>query len=219
VRQKEGQKRGEDGVDARLVAALTLQERLTLILAGEPPHDIYVRWKKPHEQPIGWGPNLNDGFLLNIRPFMVEDSRCPKAPPLLRIELNDKWGIDRGANPDANKRDNDVNLTVAQKQEAREKAQMAQMAQMRSNRALSRLCRLQGRGKVASAAPATRGSEGRGKRPQPGCGRAIISPSLYLTPSQSHGNGRRTDRGCHARVPRCPRCPVRCFGHIGLRRD
>ncbi len=109
-----------NGADARLVAALQLQEWLKLILAGEPPYDIYVRWKKPHEQPIGWEPDLNDGVRLNIRPFMVDDERYAKSPPILRVLPNIKWGIDRGANPGGSKRDNDVHLTVAEKQAARE---------------------------------------------------------------------------------------------------
>jgi hypothetical protein len=33
---------------------------MKLILAGEPPHDLYVYWKKLHEQPIRWEPDLND---------------------------------------------------------------------------------------------------------------------------------------------------------------
>jgi len=127
ARQQEGQKRGEDGAEARLVAVRQLQERLKLILAGEKPYDIFVRWKKPHEQPIGWAPDLNDGVRLNIRPFMVEDpTRHAKAPSLLRAEPNIKWGIDRGTNPDGSKRDNDVHLSLAEKQAAREHAAGAQ---------------------------------------------------------------------------------------------
>ena len=112
VRQQDGQKRGEDGADARLVAALQLQERLKLILEGSAPYDVYVRWKKLCEQPIGWEPDLNDGVRLNIRPFMTAG--------ILRSQPNIKWGIDRGTNPDGGKRDNDVHLTVADKQAARD---------------------------------------------------------------------------------------------------
>jgi len=120
VRQLDDQKRGEDGADARLVAALQLQARLKLILAGEPPYDIYVRWKKAHEQAIGWEPDLNDGVRLNIRPFMAVDERYAKAPSILRVQPNIKWGIDRGTNPEGSKRDNDVHLTAGEKQRARE---------------------------------------------------------------------------------------------------
>ena len=45
TRQKDGVKRGEGGAEDRLAAALELQERLEAILAGEPPFDIFVRWK------------------------------------------------------------------------------------------------------------------------------------------------------------------------------
>ena len=47
-----------------------LQDKLKLILAGEPPYDIFVRWKPLAEQPIGWNPDLNDGVRMNIRPFV-----------------------------------------------------------------------------------------------------------------------------------------------------
>lgn len=117
ARQQESVKRGEDGADARLLAVRQLQDKLKLILEGAPPYDIFVRWKKLHEQPIGWDPDLNDGVRLNIRPFM--------SAGILRAEPNIKWGIDRGTNPDGSKRDNDVHLSVAQKQAARELAARA----------------------------------------------------------------------------------------------
>jgi hypothetical protein len=41
------------GADLRLAAAQALQEKLKLILAGQPPHDIFVRWKPLSELPIG----------------------------------------------------------------------------------------------------------------------------------------------------------------------
>ena len=37
------------------------KRRLEAILEGEPPYDIFVRWKSIHEQPIGWEPDINDG--------------------------------------------------------------------------------------------------------------------------------------------------------------
>lgn len=112
ARQQESVRRGEDGADARLVAIKQLQDKLKLILEGEPPYDIFVRCKKMHEQPIGWEPDLNDGVRLNIRPFMLSG--------VLRAQPNIKWGIDRGKNPDGSVRDNDVHLTLAEKQTARE---------------------------------------------------------------------------------------------------
>ena len=62
---------GKPGADLRLAAAQALQEKLKLILAGEPPYDIFVRWKPLSEQPIGWNPDLNDGVRMNIRPFVT----------------------------------------------------------------------------------------------------------------------------------------------------
>jgi len=47
--------RGESGADGCLVAALELQQKLALLQAGEPPFDIYVRWKSVAEQPLWAG--------------------------------------------------------------------------------------------------------------------------------------------------------------------
>ena len=65
--------RGEPGAADRLVAPKALEERLAAIIKGEPPFDIFVRWKPVHEQPVVWEPDINDGVRLNIRPFMSED--------------------------------------------------------------------------------------------------------------------------------------------------
>ncbi len=85
------------GADLRLAAAQALQEKLKLILAGEPPCDIFVRWKRLHEQAIGWRPDLNDGVRMNIRPF-VEAGILRKTP-------NIKWTKDRGKEPERDKDD------------------------------------------------------------------------------------------------------------------
>ena len=37
---------------------LHLHSELEKILKGEPPYDIFIRWKPLHEQPIGWEPDL-----------------------------------------------------------------------------------------------------------------------------------------------------------------
>ena len=74
-RQQDGVKRGEGGAEERLVAALQLQKRLIAIIDGDPPFDIFIRWKPIDQQPIGWEPDINDGVRLNIRPFMT--SRNP----------------------------------------------------------------------------------------------------------------------------------------------
>lgn len=90
--QEEGVRKGVDGAEPRLAAAQDLKRRLELILEGEPPYDIFVRWKALAEQPIGWKPDLNDGVRLNIRPFMTaEVLRHNKKP-----KLNITWGKDRG---------------------------------------------------------------------------------------------------------------------------
>jgi hypothetical protein len=107
---------GESGADGLLDTAKKLQEKLILILNGEAPYDIFVRWKPLSEQPIGWEPDLNDGVRLNIRPF-VESG-------VLRSKFNIKWGIDRGKNPPNSHwgeiRDNDKHLSLEEKRVSRE---------------------------------------------------------------------------------------------------
>lgn len=100
-RQRAGQREGKEGADARLAAALDLQEQLQLILAGEPPYDIFVRWKPLHRQPLGWEPDINDGVRLNIRPFMSaglhKGGRAGAG--VLRSKPNINWNKDRGREP------------------------------------------------------------------------------------------------------------------------
>jgi hypothetical protein len=38
---------------------------------GEPPNDLFCRWKPLIRQPIGWEPDIDDGVRVNIRPFML----------------------------------------------------------------------------------------------------------------------------------------------------
>ena len=100
TRQQDGVKRGEGGADDRLLAALELQKRLAAILEGEPPFDIFVRWKPLKEQPIGWEPDINDGVRLNIRPFMAKDiPGGKKGAGILRAKPNLHWRKDRGKEP------------------------------------------------------------------------------------------------------------------------
>ena len=100
TRQQDAVKRSEAGADDRLVAALELQKRLAAILEGEPPFDIFVRWKPFKEQPIGWEPDIDDGVRLNIRPFMAEDIRGGrKGAGILRSKPNIHWRKDRGKEP------------------------------------------------------------------------------------------------------------------------
>lgn len=105
---------GVAGAEGRLVAALELQKKLELIRDGEPPYDIYVRWKPLEKQPIGWEPDLNDGVRLNIRPFVTAG--------VLRSKFTINWNKDRGTNPDGSERLNDLHFTIAEKQAARAKA-------------------------------------------------------------------------------------------------
>ena len=110
-RQTAGVRDDTAGAEQRLAAARDLQRRLELILDGEPPYDIYVRWKDLAEQPLGWDPDLNDGVRLNVRPF-VEGG-------VLRTKFNVKWDKDRGKNPDGSERHNNLHLTRAEKEAAR----------------------------------------------------------------------------------------------------
>ena len=99
-RQQDGVRRGATGSEERLAAALELQQRLAAILAGDPPFDLFVRWKPLAEQPIGWTPDVDDGVRLNIRPFMAADiPGGRKGAGILRVKPNLHWRKDRGKEP------------------------------------------------------------------------------------------------------------------------
>jgi len=101
TRQKDGVKRGEGGAEDRLAAAVELQNRLKAIIDGEPPFDIFVRWKPLAEQPIGWKPDINDGVRVNIRPFLASDLPGGRTGAgILRYKPNIKWSKDRGKEPE-----------------------------------------------------------------------------------------------------------------------
>ena len=102
ARQKAQQAAGEEGADARVAAAVHLQEQLAKIIEGEPPFDIFVRWKPLAEQAIGWDPDINDGVRLNIRPFMAARPLGAKAKKacILRAAPGIEWKKDRGTEPD-----------------------------------------------------------------------------------------------------------------------
>ena len=102
-RQRAAQTQGEEGADGRLAAAQELQRQLVLILEGEPPYDLFIRWRPLHEQPLGWAPNLDDGVRLNIRPFMRAElqSGGRKGAGILRVKPNIKWSKDRGKEPES----------------------------------------------------------------------------------------------------------------------
>ena len=101
-RQKLDQAEGVNGADDRLAAALDLQGQLKKILEGEPPYDIFVRWKPLHQQSIGWDPDINDGVRLNIRPFLNAQLRKggKAGAGILRAKPGTiKWKKDRGKEP------------------------------------------------------------------------------------------------------------------------
>ena len=131
VRQKQDLDAGIDGAQERLDAAEVLQKRLELILAGEAPYDIFVRWKPLDQQPLGWEPDLDDGVRLNIRPFLSVPDVGKKGAGILRDKPNINWNKDRGKDVEASPwyhlfngdRINDHHLTLAEKQAAREAAE------------------------------------------------------------------------------------------------
>jgi len=84
------------GAEEKLAAAEALKKKLELILEGEAPYDIFVRWKPLSKQPIGWEPDLNDGVRLNIRPFMTVPDVKKKDAGVLCDKPNIKWNKDRG---------------------------------------------------------------------------------------------------------------------------
>ncbi len=134
-RQREGVQRGEAGAEERLAAALELHRRLVAILEGEPPYDLFVRWKPIDAQAIGWQPDVNDGVRVNIRPFLATDiPGGRKGAGILRVRPNVHWKKDRGKEPFQERdafpwfwsegeytgdRVNDVHLAVAEKRAAR----------------------------------------------------------------------------------------------------
>ena len=121
------------GAEEKLAAAEVLKKRLELILAGEQPFDIFVRWKSLDKQTIGWDPDLNDGVRLNIRPFMSVPDIKKRGAGVLRDKPNIHWRKDRGKDmvsapwyhlgPEYGGKEgdriNDHHLSLAEKQAAR----------------------------------------------------------------------------------------------------
>jgi len=136
-RQKDDISSGVDGAQERLAAAQNLKKQLELILQGEEPYDIFVRWKPVEEQPIGWQPDLNDGVRLNIRPFMSVGDVRKKGAGVLHDKPNVKWNKDRGKDvasapwyhlgPEYGGKEgdriNDHHLSLAEKRKVREAQQ------------------------------------------------------------------------------------------------
>jgi hypothetical protein len=101
-RQRADQKAGVEGADARLANAEHLKDELIKILDGEPPYDIFVRWKPLREQPLGWEPDINDGVRVNIRPFVTArplGARSASSCILRAMPKNLSWDKDRGKEP------------------------------------------------------------------------------------------------------------------------
>ena len=134
-RQKRDVANAVDGAQEKLAAAEILKKRLELILEGEAPYDIFVRWKPIEEQPIGWNPDLNDGVRMNIRPFISVPDVGKRGAGVLRDRPNVKWEKDRGADVasapwfnlgpkyggNMGDRINDHHLSLDEKRRAREK--------------------------------------------------------------------------------------------------
>ncbi len=87
---------GVDNAKEKLAGAEQLKKRLELILEGDAPYDIFVRWKPLHQQPIGWEPDINDGVRVNIRPFVSVPDVKSKNAGVLRVQPGIKWGKDKG---------------------------------------------------------------------------------------------------------------------------
>lgn len=131
TQQKRAVDAGNSDATLKLAKAEALKAQLEAILAGEPPYDIFVRWKPLHQQPLGWDPDINDGVRMNIRPFV--EAGVLRIP---RNKLGIKWEADRGKDvasapwfklgptygePEGT-RINDHHTTLAEKKAAREKA-------------------------------------------------------------------------------------------------
>ena len=136
-RQTQDAAAGVEGAQEKLDAAQALKQKLELILKGEQPYDIFVRWKPLDQQPIGWDPDLNDGVRLNIRPFLSVPDVGKKGAGVLRERPKLKWDKDRGKDVESapwyhlgpqyggkeGDRINDHHLSLAEKQAARERKQ------------------------------------------------------------------------------------------------
>ncbi|KAF1704223.1 Eco57I restriction-modification methylase domain-containing protein [Pseudoxanthomonas kaohsiungensis] len=134
-RQTQDAAAGVEGAQEKLDAAQALKQKLELILKGEQPYDIFVRWKPLDQQPIGWDPDLNDGVRLNIRPFLSVPDVGKKGAGVLRERPKLKWDKDRGKDVESapwyhlgpqyggkqGDRINDHHLSLAEKQKARER--------------------------------------------------------------------------------------------------
>ena len=122
TRQKHDLDNGIDGASEKLAAAEILQKKLILILEGDAPYDIFVRWKPIEKQAIGWNPDLNDGVRMNIRPFVIAEVLRHNKKPILNINWDKDRGKDVPSAPwyhlDKGDRINDRHLSLKEKREA-----------------------------------------------------------------------------------------------------
>lgn len=105
IRQQDEDARADKpGAAERLGAAQSLQRELERILEGEPPYDLFIRWKPLSQQPCGWQPDLDDGVRINIRPFVRAKDMGKKDAGLLRAKPGSiHWNKDRGTEPERSK--------------------------------------------------------------------------------------------------------------------
>ncbi len=130
TQQKRAVDAGNSDAVLKLAKAEALKAQLEAILEGEPPYDIFVRWKPLHQLPLGWDPDINDGVRMNIRPFVEAGVlRIPRA------KIGIKWEADRGKDvasapwyklgptysEPVGTRINDHHTTLAEKKASREK--------------------------------------------------------------------------------------------------
>ncbi|ABC83001.1 Eco57I restriction-modification methylase domain-containing protein [Anaeromyxobacter dehalogenans] len=106
-RQRADQKAGIEGADGRVAAAEHLKRELEKIIEGEPPFDLFVRWKRLQQQPVGWEPDIDDGVRVNIRPFVAARPLTVRARAacILRVTPDIRWGKDKGKEPTRQKAD------------------------------------------------------------------------------------------------------------------
>jgi hypothetical protein len=105
IREQEAAlERAEAGADLRVAAAIVLRDKLLGIARGEPPYDVYARWKRDRYRrlttPPAWDPDLADGVRVNIRPFVTAG--------ILRTKFTISWGADAGKETDGSPRRNDL---------------------------------------------------------------------------------------------------------------
>ncbi len=107
TRQEQAEAASADGATARVAAAQKLKVELEKILAGEPPYDLFIRWKPLHQQPLGWDPDINDGVRMNIRPWLKAGDVKYQGAGVLRTKPSITWGPkpDLGEEPKREKSD------------------------------------------------------------------------------------------------------------------